>query len=353
MTGPISEPQHELVHITRESNESEHARVERLGRERPPSFGSWYSEYTLCFSVVMSQILAVCNPSYLPESWTTKEIVLISGFQEYYISGFNVLLPTMITELDIPPSSTIWPSTALSLVVASTLLIFGRLADMFGAFALYVVGVLWLAISSIGAGFSQTWLMLVIFRALQGFALAAFLPSGVMVLGRIYRPGPRKNVVFSIYGACAVLGFYAGIFFSGLCGQFLGWRWYFYIGAMLSAVTTVSSYFTIPVDYAEQRQIGKQMDWLGSACLVPGLVLFAFAIVDSSHAPRQWAEPYVYACLIVGTIILGITVYVEGWVAKSPLLPFSLFSVPYLKPLIISLLGLYGSLGIFLLYGAL
>jgi hypothetical protein len=52
-------------------------------------------------------------------------------------------------------------------------------------------------------------------------------------------------------------------------------------------------------------------------------------------------------------MILGITVYVEGWVAKSPLLPFSLFSVPYLKPLIISLLGLFGSLGIFLLYGAL
>lgn len=256
-------------------------------------------------------------------------------------------------ELNLPAASSIWPAAALSLVVTSTLLIFGRLADMYGAFALYVAGVAWLTLSSIAAGFSQTWLMLVIFRALQGFALGAFLPSGVMVLGSIYRPGPRKNVVFSIYGACAALGFWVGIFFSGISGDFLGWRWYFYIGAILSAITTVSSYFSIPVDYAEKKKLGKRMDWLGAACLVPGLVLLAFAIVDSAHAPRQWGTPYIYICFVLGVIILAIAIYVEGWVADAPLLPFDLFKVPYMMPLIISLLFLYGSLGIFLLYGAL
>ncbi|KAK9319212.1 major facilitator superfamily domain-containing protein, partial [Lipomyces orientalis] len=265
----------------------------------------------------------------------------------------NVLLPTLVVELRMPEASSIWPSTAFSLAVTSTLLIFGRLADMFGACILYVAGIAWVAVSSIVLSFSKSWLMLVIFRALQGLALGALLPSGVMLLGSIYRPGPRKNIVFSIYGACAALGFYIGIFFSGLCGQLLGWRWYFYIGTILAGITLVSSYFSIPNDYAEKRKFGPQMDWLGAACLVSGLVLISFAIVDSSQAPHQWRTPYISVCFVLGVVILGVAVYVEGWVAEAPLLPPSLFAVPYMKPLILSMFFLYGCLGIFLLYGAL
>lgn len=42
--------------------EDSEARLERLGRERPPCFSSCWSELTFCFSIVMSQILAVCPP---------------------------------------------------------------------------------------------------------------------------------------------------------------------------------------------------------------------------------------------------------------------------------------------------
>jgi hypothetical protein len=38
---------------------SESQRLEQLGRERPKCFVTWYSELAFCFSVVMSQILAV------------------------------------------------------------------------------------------------------------------------------------------------------------------------------------------------------------------------------------------------------------------------------------------------------
>ncbi|GAB1191809.1 hypothetical protein APSETT444_000992 [Aspergillus pseudonomiae] len=244
--------------------------LERLGRERPPCFSNIWSELTFGFSIVMSQILA-----------------------EYYISGSNVLVPTLVKELHIPEASVVWPSTALSLVVTSTLLIFGRLGDMYGGYVLYLAGAGWLTISSILAGFSQTWLMLIICRALQGFALAAFLPSGIMILGSTYRPGPRKNLIFSVYGACAALGFFAGA------------------------------------------------------------VLFVFAIAESSYAPQGWKTPYIPVCFCLGVIFLGLMVYMEGWVVENPLLPGDLFAVKYLTPLVIALLLLYGSLGIYFLYAVL
>jgi MFS family permease len=224
---------------------------------------------------------------------------------------------------------------------------------MFGGYAIYIAGAGWLTISSILCGVSQSWLMLVICRALQGLGLAAFLPSGVMILGKTYRPGPRKNFIFSLYGACAALGFFVGIFFSGLCSQYLTWRWYFFIGAILSAITTLSSVFYIPRDYKGTRGNGATMDWAGCALSVSGTVLFVFAIAHSAYAPQGWRTPYIPVCFVLGVILLGIMAYVEGWVVKNPLLPGNIFAVKYMTPLAIALLFLYGSLGVFLLYAVL
>ena len=116
------------------------------------------------------------------------------------MSGFNVILPTLIKDLSIPQASAVWPASAFALVAAAFFLPFGRLADMYGGYPVYLGGLAWFAIWSLIAGFSRNSLMLDFCRALQGLGPAAFLPSGVMLLGSVYRPGPRKNLVFSLYG---------------------------------------------------------------------------------------------------------------------------------------------------------
>lgn len=273
--------------------------------------------------------------------------------QEYFVSGFNVILPTLIDKLDIPQASAVWPASAFSLVTAAFLLPFGRLADMYGGLPVYQFGLVWFFVWSLIAGFSQNQLMLDFCRALQGLGPSAFLPSGVMLMGSIYRPGPRKNYVFSLYGGSAPLGFFAGVFFAGLTGQFLSFGWYFWIGAILIFTTVVAASFTVPSDMKERKEMKVEMDWLGSWLIVSGLILVVFAITDSSHAPDKWRTPYIYSLLIVGALLLGLAVYIEGWVAKSPLLPFDLFRIPYLSALIIALFFSYGVLGIFLLYATL
>jgi hypothetical protein len=92
------------------------------------------------------------------------------------------------------------------------------------------------------------------------------------------------------------------------------------------------------------------MDWPGATLIVTGLILFTFAIIDSSHAPNKWNNPYIYTLFLVGSLILLAAVYVEVYVAADPLLPPSLFKVPSMSTLMIALFFTYGSLGIFLLY---
>jgi MFS family permease len=221
---------------------------------------------------------------------------------------------------------------------------------MYGGYPVYVAGTIWLAIWSLIAGFSTNSLMMDFSRALQGLGPAAFLPSSMMLLGSIYRPGPRKNLVFSIYGACAPLGFFVGIFFAGLVGQYATWGWYFWIGTVLTVITAFTSWITIPSDINARRGLGIKMDWPGAVLSITGLILFTFAIIDSSHAPEQWKTPYIYVLFIVGSLLLAATAYVECFVATNPLLPTSLFKVPYMSALMAALLFTYGSLGLFLLY---
>lgn len=224
---------------------------------------------------------------------------------------------------------------------------------MYGGYLVFNAGAIWLCISSIIAGFSQSWLMLIFFRACQGLALGALLPSGMMILGSTYRPGPRKNLVFALYGACAALGFFVGFFVSGLAGQFLSWRWYFFIGAILSAIMGVSAIFSVPKDYAEKKELGIRMDWAGLVLSIVGSTFLVFSIAESSYAPNGWRTPYIPVFFCLGFITLAVFAYIEGWVVHNPLLPGDVFHVKHLKALLFSLLCLYGSLGIFLLYGVL
>lgn len=272
--------------------------------------------------------------------------------QEYFISGFNIILPTLASALDIPPDAQTWPASVFSLVTGAFLLPFGRAADIYGGYIVFVSGLLWFSIWSLIGGFSQNYLMLNFCRALQGLGPAAFLPSGIMLLGSIYRPGPRKNLVFSLYGACSPVGFFSGIFVSGLSGQYLPWSWYFWIGTVLLSIVTIIAFFTVPCGPFATRSDEIRMDWLGFITIVPGLLLVVFSITDSSHAPRGWATPYIYITLALGALLLCTAIYVEGWVAQQPLLPFDLFASKYMKPLSLSLFFSYGVFGIYLFYAS-
>lgn len=303
--------------------------IERLGRERPEVFKSLWVELGFCFALLGSMFVA-----------------------EYFISGFNILLPDLTEALHIPTNAQTWPASVFSLVTGAFLLPFGRLADMFGGYIVFCTGLAWFLIWTIIAGFSQNYIMLIVCRALQGFGPAAFLPSGIMLLGSIYRPGPRKNLVFSLYGAFAPVGFFTGIFFAGITAQFATWGWYFWIGSIILAIVGVASYICIPHQKDDKPCKTVQMDWLGTATVVPGLILIVFALTDGSHAPNGWTTPYIPVTFVLGWLSLGAFVYIEGWVAKQPLLPGDMFQVKGMKPLALALFFQYGNFGIYIFYAS-
>jgi len=66
---------------------------------------------------------------------------------------------------------------------------------MYGGKIMFVLGAGWLVVWSVVAGVAKNEITLDLARAFAGLGPAAFLPSSIMLLGSVYRPGPRKNLV--------------------------------------------------------------------------------------------------------------------------------------------------------------
>ena len=281
--------------------------------------------------------------------------LLISMFMsEFFISGFNIILPSVSHTLEIPKASQTWPSSVFSLVSGAFLLPFGRLADIYGAYYVFNAGLLWFALWCLISGFSTNYQMLIVTRAMAGLGTAAYLPTSIMLLGKTYRPGPRKNLVFGLYSAFAPIGFFIGIITGGATTQFMSWRWYFWLGAIVTFIVSVLSFITIPRDRKSTRTENPdaRMDYWGTVTIVPALILVTFAITDGAHAPDGWRSPYIIVTFILGMLLLAAAVYVEGWVSEQPLLPFELFKPKYMVRLTVALLFAYGIFGIFLFYAS-
>ncbi|KAG6005546.1 hypothetical protein E4U21_007872 [Claviceps maximensis] len=304
------------------------ATIELLGRQRPESLPNWVSESFFVFTIVMSMMMS-----------------------EFFIGGFNIVLPPIADALNMPASSRTWPAGVTNLTTAALLQPFARLCDLYGGRAVFLCGHAWLLIWSLISGFSQNTTMLIACRAMQGIGSAAFLPAGLAILSQMYRPGPRKNIVFAIYGAFACIGFYFGIFVGALTTEYLDWRWYFWVGAMVGFVIAVSGCISIPRNLDDVNPDAK-MDWLGVVTIVPGLVLVVFALTDGGHAPDGWRTPYIYVSLILGVLFLAAAVYVQGWVSSQPLLPPDLFKAKYMKRLMAALFLSYGVFGLYLFYSS-
>ncbi|KAM3470309.1 hypothetical protein MY5147_006491 [Beauveria neobassiana] len=302
------------------------AEIERLGRVRPACFGSWWSEIAFVVTVVSSMMMS-----------------------EYWISGFNIILPPVSADLGMADSERTWPASAINLTTAALLLVFARLADMYGGRSVFLGGHAWMCVWCLVGGFSRNGIMLIVCRAMQGVGAAAFVPAGLALLGQTYRPGPRKNLVFAVWGALACVGFYVGILVGAVTAQFLSWRWFFWIGAIVVAGIVVAGFLSIPRDL-HPLDPSVRMDWLGAATIVPGLTLVVFALTDGGQAPQGWRTPYIYVILVIGLLFLGAAVYVQGWVAAQPLLPPALFKPKYMKRLCAVLFFAYGTFGLFLFY---
>ncbi|KAF3034319.1 hypothetical protein E8E12_004704 [Didymella heteroderae] len=252
-----------------------------------------------------------------------------------------------------------WLIAGYSLTVGTFILLSGRCGDLFGYKTMVIIGFAWFAIWNVVAGCSVYapgnggQVLFIFARVLSGIGPAILLPNALGLLGATYDEGRRKDMVFSLFGACAPSGAVVGGTFAGLW-SLLWWPWTFWTFGIALALLGILSYFILPAvplkqeeqDLTMTQRIGE-LDLLGATVGITAMILFNFAW---NQAPGfGWEQPYIYALLIVGTLLFPVFFWIELKVSKYPLIPFDALSTDVTFVMICEMCG-WAAFGIFIYY---
>ena len=131
-----------------------------------------------------------------------------------------------------------WVFSSYLLMNSVTVLIYGKLSDLFGRKPILIFGIIMFLIGSILCGFANSMTMLIIFRFIQGFGAGAVTPIATTIVGDIYSTEERANIqgyLSSVWGISAILGPALG----GILVQYVSWRYIFWLNIPLGILSMI------------------------------------------------------------------------------------------------------------------
>ncbi|KAI0542207.1 major facilitator superfamily transporter [Xylaria digitata] len=243
------------------------------------------------------------------------------------------------------PAQLVWLMAGYGLTVGTLILLAGRLGDIYGYKRLFLIGNLWFALSSLLAGFAifipiQTlrhgqsrYAVFLLARLLQGIGPALMIPNGVALLGVTYVPGPRKAMLFAVFGAMAPA---SAIISPAITSLFalLWWPYAFWAFAIVLLGVAFAGIYVIPdpSSASERREenirVGQnyqgflnlcaELDLLGALAGISGLGFISVALNQGSLT--GWQNMYVSVILVAGILLCVAFVLIEKH-ARKPLIP--------------------------------
>ena len=170
-----------------------------------------------------------------------------------------------------------------SLTSGSCLLLAGAVADVVGSRPIYLMGCFLTGCFVLGCGLAQTGIQLIMFRAMQGIALALCLPTSVGILTGTVPSGKRRNIGFACLGLGQPLGFSIGLVLGGVFVDTIGWRVGWYGCAALIFALFVVGMFSIPKDTLRRpptiKLLMTEIDWVGAILATACLTLLSYALM--------------------------------------------------------------------------
>ncbi|MES2970010.1 MAG: MFS transporter [Pseudomonadota bacterium] len=276
--------------------------------------------------------------SFTPDPKRWKALALLCAAQFIVIldtSIIGVALPAIQTELGFTDEGLSWIFNAYVIAFGGLLLLGGKLADVFGARRIFLLGFALLTAASLLAGVATDQTVLLLGRGLQGVGAALIAPAALTILMRLFGGQPAElGKAFGFWGAAAAAGGTAGVFLGGVITEWMSWNWTFLVNIPLGIAVLIAGPAVLRKSAVTRGKIG-----LIDSALVTGAVSAAvYAIVTGEHV--GWLVPQTAGLLVLAAVMLVLFLILQA-TSKAPLLPLRLFRAPGLAVgnLIMALLG--------------
>ncbi|KAJ3148085.1 hypothetical protein HDU89_004931 [Geranomyces variabilis] len=268
------------------------------------------------------------------------------------LSGANVALPEIAADLGFTTNNLQWVISAYALTFGGFLLLTGRMGDIYGHRNFFVAGLAWFTVFAVLSGFAQSTTWMIIARGFQGIGAASTIPNAIALILQCYPIGRTRNQAMSVFASTGAVGFVIGLILGGaVTSSSLGWRWIFFLSAIISGGMVVISILVIPsratiaaaaaaaaADASGEKAlpvpvasnpIKQRVDYLGAALSTASMLLLVFVLTDANS--RGWGSAMIISLLIVSLLLIGVFVFWETK-APQPLMPMSIWKLPNFAP---------------------
>ncbi|MFG2617146.1 MFS transporter [Streptomyces sp. NPDC048507] len=235
-------------------------------------------------------------------------------------SVLNVALPALGRDLGLSTSALQWAVTAFALPSGGFLLLFGRIADLFGRKKLFLTGLVLFGAASLLVTLAWDPASFLTGRALQGLGAAVIVPTGMSLLTTTFPEGPLRDKALGISGTLLSLGFTVGMVLGGVMTDTLGWRSTMALLALAAVIVLCLAPRLLPESRTPDR---PRLDVPGAVTVTGGLLALIYAL--STAAEHGFGGADVRITLAAGIVLLAAFVVVESK-AAAPLV-----SLPMLK----------------------
>lgn len=231
-----------------------------------------------------------------------------------------------------------WVGTGYLLATAASILIFGRLGDLYGRKPLMLLSVSIIAVGSIACGLAQSMPQLIAFRTIQGIGGGMMIATAFAAPADLFPDAKERVRWLALVSAAFAMASGIGPLIGGAATQALGWRAAFFI----SPIAAVLSLFLLARYFPRIKPVivqtgPKRIDWVGSILLVIA-VGAPLTAMELAFAPGDNAHPIVAAALAIAAIAaVALLIPYERYVS-SPIFPLRVIAQP--EPQLLSLVAI-------------
>ncbi|MCD9025362.1 DHA2 family efflux MFS transporter permease subunit [Cohnella silvisoli] len=213
-----------------------------------------------------------------------------------------------------------WVFTAYMLAATSTMLVFGKMSDLFGRKLFYMIGIGMFLVGSALCGVAQNVDQLIWFRAIQGIGSGALFPISFTIIYTIFNDPKDAAKMSGVFGAIFGLSSVAGPQLGSFIAEHLGWRWNFYVNVPIGLASMIILMIALKETRSERK---PKIDYLGTIFLIITTVSLMLALEwgGKDYAWSSWQEISLFAtAAIVGTLFILVELR-----ASEPVLPLGIF----------------------------
>jgi EmrB/QacA subfamily drug resistance transporter len=252
--------------------------------------------------------------------WLCFITVALGTFAAYAdASMVNIALPSIGRHFEADISVVEAIVTFYLLMLTGLVIIFGRLADMYGRKRLYITGFVTFILASALCGTAPTFWLLALFRSLQGVGAAMLLANGSAILTASFPKSERGKALGSL-GSVIAFSVILGPIISGFLSEHFGWRAVFYVNVPFVIAGFILGLRVLPADSPATER--ERFDVKGAITFLSFLTCFLLLLKTFTATGQNVALP---AAALAGVILLGASFIVIESRVEHPLLDTGLF----------------------------